>query len=406
MPVFKYIALDRRGREVQGNLEAADGQSAAATLRRQSLFVLQIENDAAGSASSAQTGSWLGHLRPVWTQDYVFFLQQLALMLRSGLTILQALEVCSQQSTKPRLSAAIDRMRDSIQAGKSLSQAMALEPRHFSRLTVKLIESAEASGELDTVLERAAADMEHKLDLKRKLLTSLAYPSVVILVAIGVAAFLVWKVIPKFAAFFQRRGVALPWTTQFLVDLSEYLTTYGLYVLGGVLAAILLFLLSYSTRRGRLVWDRLFLYLPVAGNLFTVAAMAQITQTLFVLLNSGVTLLDSLRISAQVIRNRAIAERINEAGEMILKGHDLATSLRDPVIPPLVPHLVAVGEQTGALTQVLERLSTFYDQQLQTLIRRMSGMVEPVMILVVGGMVGFVYMAFFQAVFQLATAGR
>ncbi|MGE3805073.1 MAG: type II secretion system F family protein [Gemmataceae bacterium] len=407
MPQFSYTALNRAGEEVKGSVEASDHRAAVASLRGRALFVLKVDG---GMVSADATGkpqaSLISRLRPIFSQDYVFFLQQMALMLRTGLTVLQALEVCQEQTSKARFAAALERMRSSIQAGKSLSQALAMEKRHFSRLLVKLVESAEASGELDIVLDRAAEDLERRLEVRRKLITSLAYPLVVILSSVGVSAFLVWKVIPKFAAFFARRQVALPWTTQFLVDLSHWFADYGLYFLAAVGVAVAGFIIAYATRAGRAAFDRAFLMVPVFGNVLTSAAMAQSCQTLFVLLNSGVTLLDSLRIAAQVIGNRAIASRFEESAELILKGNDLAGSLKHPVIPAMVSHAVAVGERTGALPPVLEKLSEFYDKDLQARIRRMSSLVEPAMILIVGGMVGFVYMAFFQAVFQLATAGR
>lgn len=409
MPVFQYTALNRQGQEVKGDVEAADQRSAVASLRGRALFVLNV-NGTGGGAAETETGgqqySMLARIRPVFGQDYVIFLQQLALMLRTGLTVLQALEVCQEQTNKARFAYALERMRGAIQGGKSLSQAFAQEKSHFSRLLVKLLESAEASGELDVVLERAAEDLERKMEVRRKLLTSLAYPSVVVLSAIGVSVFLVWKVIPKFAAFFARRGASLPWSTQFLVDLSDWFANYGLYALAGVIVAIIAFVVSYMTKPGHFFWDRFFLSVPVIGKVLTSAAMAQSTQTLFVLLNSGVTLLDSLRIAGQVIGNQAIAHRFETAAESILKGNDLASSMKHPIVPAMIPHAVAVGERTGSLPPVLEKLSEFYDRDLQGRIRRMSALVEPAMILVVGGMVGFVYMAFFQAVFSLATAGR
>lgn len=409
MPLFQYVALNGKGQEVKGSLEAADPRSAASALRGRMLYVMQLSAGRAGVPSLPTTGSrlsLLGLVRPVWTQDLIFFFQQLALMLQTGLTVLQALEVCEEQATKARLRFAVRRIGDAIRAGKSFSQAMALESRLFSSLTVKLIESAEASGELDVVLGRVAADLEYKQDLKRKLLTSLTYPMIVVLTAVGVTTFLVWKVIPKFAAFFARRGMSLPWTTQLLLDVSAFVTRYGLTILCVFAATIGVLTLIYLTRRGRMALDRAMLMVPIIGKLLTVASMSRFCQTLCVLLNSGVTLLDSLRISSQVIGNRAIAARLEASSEQILKGQDLAGSLRSPVIPPLVCQVVAVGERTGALSPVLQKLGEFYGRDLEARIRIMSTLIEPVMIVIVGGIVGFVYFSFFQAIFQLAAGGR
>ena len=243
--------------------------------------------------------------------------------------------------------------------------------------------------------ERAAIPARQHLRTGTDLLTS-----------IGVAAFLVFKVVPKFAAFFARRGGQLPWATQFLMDFSSWLIKYGPYLLLAlsVSAGILFFM--YLNPRGRYLIDRTLLYIPVIGSLLRVGAMAQFSQTLAMLLRSGLTLLESLRITGDVVSNRAFRKIIHQSSEEILKGRDLSSSLRERLIPPLVVQVVAVGEQTGALSEVLSELSDFYDQQLQIKIRRMSALIEPLMILIIGGMVGFVYFAFFQAVLQLATGGR
>lgn len=415
MPVFQYVALNGEGSEVHGSVEATDQRAAAASLRQRAMYVVRLT---AAPAAVAGGGSatdrfapggmrrYVARFLPITKQDRVLFLRQLGLMLRTGLTLLQALEVCRDQTLKPHFARTIDNVADSVQEGDPLSEALAKNRRFFPAYLVKLVESAEASGELDVTMERAAEHLERRAELQNRVLTSLFYPCIVVATSIGVAAFLVLKVIPTFAKFFERRGATLPWATQFLVDLSAWLLTYGLYILAALLIAIMAFALTYASPRGRMLLHRIALHVPVVGDVLMAGAMAQLSQTLAMLLTSGVTLLDSLRISGEVIGNRAISTQVSDASDKILRGQNLATALRGSVIAPLVTQVAAVGERTGALSEVLDELSQFYHNQLQAKIRRMSALIEPVMILVIGGMVGFVYFAFFQAVLQLATGGR
>ena len=417
MAHFFYTALNDQGLEVTGNLEAVDIRSAAASLRDRTLFIVRLLERGGASPpadlpaqasrdASRSLKARVAHLRPVKTRDHIFFFQQMALMIRTGLTLLQALDVCGRQTSNARFAATIDRMSTAIQSGKRFSQALALEHRRFPDIVIHLVESAETSGELDVILDQVALYLERKAELRRTLLTSLTYPGVVLLVSIGVAGLLAVKVIPKFAAFFTRRQAVLPWSTQMLLDISEFVQRYGPFIallLGGIAFGMAA---AYTTDRGRRVVDGAALRLPVVGNLLGSGAMAQFGSTLSMLLRSGVTLWQSLRLAGAVVGNRAIRECVAQAAEQILAGRDLATSLRQPLIPTLVSHVAAVGERTGALDRVLGELGQFYDKDLQFRIARMAALFEPAMILILGGMVGFVYFAFFQAVFQIATAGR
>ncbi|RMH37663.1 MAG: type II secretion system F family protein [Nitrospirae bacterium] len=432
MPIFTFVAIDHTGKERTGRLEAPDPKAAAATLKQQALFVLELRSRSGPVSADADAASELSAhepqsdgsssllqrdlgeilpglvalLRPIRTRDRIFFLQQTALMLRSGLTLIQSLETCRQQTTNSSLKHMLGRVARAVRSGKSFSQAVAAEKRLLPPLAVRLLEAAEASGELDTVLDKLAAHFEQKLALRTTLLTGLIYPAIVVLVSVGVATFLVVKVIPTFARFFSTRNTSLPASTQMLLDLSLFVTTYGVYIVL-VLALVTIGLgFAYATPQGRLVLDRAILWIPVVGKLLLAGAMAQFSFTLAMLLNAGVTLLDSLRVVRHVIGNAAISHRLHLAAEAVLAGRDFSKSLEAAVIPPLVAHVVAVGERTGALAHVLDELGKFYERELQFRIKRMTTLVEPVLILIIGGMVGFVYFAFFQAVFQIATAGR
>jgi type IV pilus assembly protein PilC len=399
MAVFRYEALGRGGTTVHGRIDAADERGAASALRARDLHPLSLraEEGAPGRARAVRGR------RPVSSRDLAFFFREMALMVRSGVTLLQSLEVCERQSPSKALAGLAQRLSESIRAGRSLSRSMARETRTFGRLMVQLVASAEATGELDPVLDRLADTVERRTNLRRSLLTSLAYPAFVFLAAVGVATFLVVGVVPKFAEFFLRRAVAIPWTTRTLLDVSAWVQTYGLYVLAGVfVAAGTVCYLYFLSRRGRLVVDRAALSLPVVGGLLKVAAFSQITWVLGALLRSGVSLLESIRITAAAAGNAALSRHLESAGTRILEGGTLSSGMEHALVPPIVPSLIAAGERAGAMTDVLNSLSDHYQRDLELRIRRMSALVEPVLILVVGSMVGFVYLAFFQAVLQLA----
>ncbi|CAG0955138.1 Type II secretion system protein F [Methylophilaceae bacterium] len=409
MPTFRYTAVDNAGKEIKGSIQAADSRAATAGLRQQALYVVAIDQGNADADSGSGQGlskevdlSFLTEWRSVPTQQMIFFFKQLSFMLRAGLPVLQALQLSRTQVSGGRLGRVIDRMIADIENGYPLSQAMAHHPKVFEPLTVNLIVAGESTGELDIVMDRLADHLEKKATLRMQTINTMIYPSIVIVAAIGVFIFLVIKIIPTFAKFFAGKGRALPPSTQFLIDLSAFAVDYGLYIIGALLFIVICLVLAYQTKEGRLKIHHGLLRLPVLGKLLTVAAMAQLNWSLAMMLRSGLTVLDALKISANVIRNRVFSDKLGAATESILAGKDLSGSLQHPRIPTIVTQMIAVGERTGTLDHVLQELGNYYEERLQLGIRRLSAMMEPALILVIGGMVGFVYYAFFQALFQLA----
>ncbi len=404
MPTFQYKALNNLGKETKGSADASDARTAIANLRQQNIFVLEIEQDTDKKAglSKELDLSTLTEWRSVSTQELIFFFKQQTFMLRAGLPVLQALQLGRTQVSSGRLGRVIDRMIADIENGFPLSQAVARNPKVFPPLAVSLISAGENTGELDLVMDRLADHLEKKAALKTQTINAMIYPIIVVLAAIGVFIFLVIKIIPAFAKFFAGKGRGLPPSTQFLVDLSAFFVSYGLYILAIIIVIIISLVLMYQTKEGRYKLHNLLLRLPVLGKLMTVAAMAQLTWSLSMMLRSGLTALDALKITAKVIRNRVISDKTYAASDQILAGKDLASSLQHPRIPTIVTQMIAVGERTGTLDNVLHQLGDYYEERLQLGIRRLSAMVEPALILVIGGMVGFVYYAFFQALFALA----
>lgn len=406
MPYFSYSALDERGAETAGKLQAADKKAAAVQLRQRGLRVLQVAESSEGEGLAREIDlSSLAAMRSVSNQSLVFFFRQLSFMLRAGLPVMQALELAHSQVSSGRLKLVIQRMLADIESGSQLSQAMARHPDVFSSLAVNLVVAGENTGELDLIVDRLATHLEKKGALRAQMINAMIYPSVVVLAAIGVATFLVVKIIPKFGQFLAGQGKALPPSTQFLIDLSAFVVANGLWILGALVAAVVALIVTYRTPPGRVALDRVMLRLPVMGKLLMTGSMAQMTWGLAMLLKSGVTVFDGLKITANLLGNRVLSDKLTSASATILTGRDLAGSLRDPIMPVLVTQMIAVGERTGTLDHVLQELGGFYELALETGIKRLSAMIEPALILVIGGMVGFVYYAFFQAMFSLASRG-
>lgn len=404
MPTFQYKALNNSGKETKGSVQATDARTAITNLRQKAIFVLEIAEDSAEKAGLGKEVdlAFLSEWRSVPTQELIFFFKQQTFMLRAGLPVLQALQLGRTQVTSGRLGRVLDKMIADIENGSPLSKAIAKHPKVFPPIVVSLILAGENTGELDVVMDRLADHLEKKAALKTQTINAMIYPAIVILAAIGVFIFLVIKIIPAFAKFFAGKGRGLPPSTQFLVDLSAFVLNYGLYIVVVIVVFIVSLMMMYRTKKGRYKLHHLLLRLPVLGKLMTVAAMAQLTWSLSMMLRSGLTALDALKITAKVIRNRVISDKIHAASHQILSGKDLSSSLQHPRIPTIVTQMIAVGENTGTLDNVLHQLGDYYEERLQLGIRRLSAMMEPALILVIGGMVGFVYYAFFQALFQLA----
>lgn len=406
MATFEYTALDATtGAEVSGRLDATDERSAVALLRDRRLMPMEV-----AAKRAAGTGIVAPPSRPTLRftrrRDVVITMRQLALMLRAGLTLLQALDVAQVQCPKPGLARALARIRGVVETGRPLSDALAHERRYFPPIVTKLIASAEASGDLDQALDRLANHLERSLEIRMSLLTSLAYPAIVTLAALGVTTFLLVKVIPVFAKFLDKRRIPLPWSTRLLIDTSNFVQARAIPLAVCALAALLALVVVRLRPWGRRATDRFLLAVPVLGGVISAAAMAQLGLTFSTLLKGGVSLLETLRLLSGTVMNAAIAARIDQASEGVIRGETLAAGFQHPTIPPLVTQVIAVGERTGALEDVLDEVGRFYDAEVNRRVKQLTALFEPVVIAVVGGLVGFVYFAFFQVLLQLASRGR
>ena len=374
MPSFTYLARDTAGRPQQGTLDAASYAAAVRLLRGQGWRILKVQSQAPVLNLPRTIRSYVNPLSwlPPRSLDIELSLYQIAVMLRSGLTLLTALKTVAEQTRKVRLRRIWEDVIARIEEGASLTEALSVHPC-FPPLVVQLVRVGEQTGTLDTVVERAARTLEQRRVVFTNLLTALAYPTIVFIAAMGVTVFMLVKVIPQLQKFLQAMGRKLPPITQLLLDISTWLQTYGLYLamtLGLALVAAWLF---YSTPAGRVAVDRLVLRLPIVGHVLRLAATAAFASALGILLRSGITLLDGLHTVEQLHRNRFLAGCIARARESVLRGGDLASGLTvSYAFTPLLPRMVAVGEAAGTLDEVLEELTKFHESQLQVAIRRLS----------------------------------
>ncbi len=408
MAKFKYTAINSAGKERKGSIQASDTNMATAALKEQGLYVIKINAEAGkaeGGLSQEFNFASLNKYRSVSKTQLVFFFKQLSFMLRAGLPVMQALQLSQTQVSSGRLRLVIDEMLSDLENGSQVSQAMEKHSDVFPTIAINLMAAGESTGSLDLVANRLADHLEKKAALKSQTINAMIYPSVVVIAAIGVVIFLVVKIIPTFAKFIVGKGRKLPTSTQFLIDASDFALKYGLFFVAAFILSVIVLIMAYNTPLGRLKIDSFLLKIPVLGKLLSHGAMAELNWSLSMMLRSGLTAYDSLKVCGKVIANRLISTKLYLASEQILTGRDLASSLKHPAIPDLVIQMTAVGEKTGTLDLVLQEVGAFYEMQLQVGVKRMSAMIEPAMILVIGGIVGFVYYAFFQAMFSLVSKG-
>jgi type II secretory pathway component PulF len=406
MSLYAYLCLDARGQEIRGQMEAAGLTEARGVLKGQGLKILSLAEGGAGRdwrSTLAVALRALSRMRSIGNGDRMLFYRQMQLMLKAGHTLLEALTACAHLTAKARLADALQRIAAAIQRGSTLSAACGGEKEVFNRLAQKLLEAGEASGELDAVFERLAMLLERRGEVRRQLITALVYPGFVLLAAIGVISFLVVSVVPRFATFLSGRGKAIPWAAQTMLDISDWLGRWGwlIGVCAIVLAVSLPLLRQIPVVRYRI--DRLLVRVPVLGGALTSAAMAQVTWTFGVLVKSRLTVLEALRTCTQVVANAGFSRAFARAAEQVLAGRTLATALDQPALPRLVRHMAAVGEKSGQLDTVMEALGQHYQKELDARVKLLAAMIEPALTVVIGGVVGFVYYAFFQAMMAVST---
>ncbi len=400
---FRAKVVDAAGKRLVLEREALDEAALGAELRAQGFIVAGIAaGEETAPGGEAAPGPRSRFRAPAL--DVEMGLRQSAAMLRSGMPLLEALETVADQSSRKRSRAVWRRIAAAVRSGMSLADALSGERRSFGEVAVRLAEVGERTGELEKTLARAADQMEARRNLKSALANALVYPAITVTMAIAVSAYLTVGVIPRLAEFLRSSGAVLPLMTQMLVDFSDWVVAKGLWVLAGVGAAAAAAWALRLGARGRELEDASLLRLPVVGGLLRLSSTALVARALQIMLEAGVTLVTALETAAKLIGNTRQRRRINEAAQAVTAGGTLSSALAAArEFLPMLARMAAVGEKTGALPEAFDETARFHEMMLSLAVKRLGIMIEPVMIAITGAIVGFVYVAFFMALFAIAT---
>ncbi|MBI4849544.1 MAG: type II secretion system F family protein [Nitrospirae bacterium] len=395
--VFKWTGKSAKGAVVKGEFTAGSMEEVKGYLRKQRITPTSVTQK--GKPLFSALGG------KVTDKDLVIFTRQFATMIGAGLPLVQALDILSKQTENPGFAKSIGEIKSDVEGGSTFADALRKFPKVFSDLYTNMVAAGEAGGIMDTILVRLASYIEKAQKLKRKVKGAMVYPSVVITVAIMVIVIIMVFVVPTFAKMFTQLGGTLPMPTQIIIDLSKFLGGIGgLIMLGSIIAIIVGIVQFRRTETGQMVTDRIILRLPVVGILFRKVAVAKFTRTLGTLISSGVPILDGLNITAKTAGNRVIEKAVMEVRQGVSEGRTIAEPLtQSKVFPPMVTQMIAVGESTGALDNMLGKIADFYDEEVDQAVGNLTSMIEPVLMIFLGGTIGFIVVAMYLPIFKLIT---
>jgi general secretion pathway protein F len=395
MPIFNYEAIDAKGRARKGTVDADTARDAREKLRRQEIRVTGMKRlDATGGVKKGERRPLLKLERRANPRELAILTRQFSTLLGSGIHLSEALNVLVEQIQDRRMEVIFRDLRERIVSGSGLADALSHHPGYFSDLYVNMVRAGEASGNLDEILSRLAEYLQKQASLRGKLTAAMTYPAVMVVVGFGVVVFLMSYVVPRITQILSKKGDALPAPTEILMTISSLFKQYWWMGLIGLVASMVFIRVTITTEKGRLWFDTAILRIPVVGTLFQKSAISRFTVTLSTLLKSGLPALDSLNIVSKVVNNALLSKVITQVAERILEGADIATPIRkSKMFPPMVGYMIAVGEQSGELENILDRISETYEEEIDLAIQRLTALVEPVIIVVLAAVVGFIILA-------------
>jgi type IV pilus assembly protein PilC len=393
---YNYNAKDKMGRTVNGALEGASEFEISEVLHRQDLVVVSIELTKSRKSSSKHKQN------KIKLDDLVIFSRQLATMIDAGIPLVQCLGILAEQIEHPGLREVVSAVRQDIVAGISFCDALAKHPQVFSDLFINMVRAGEASGMLADILDRLAAYLEKSASLNRKIKSSLVYPAVVVTIAVGITAVLLLKVVPTFKGIFESLGGKLPLPTVILITISDLFRKAFLLLVGVVVFIGFLFKKYISTEKGRYNFDKAKLKLPVLGELFRKVALAKFSRTFSTLVKSGVSVLTALEIVATTSGNKVVEEAISACRSSVREGETISRPMtKSGIFPAMVCRMISVGEQTGQLEKMLSKIADFYDEQVDAAVSGLTSMIEPIIIVFLGVVVGGIVIALFLPIFKI-----
>jgi type IV pilus assembly protein PilC len=394
MPTYTYVGRSRGGKLHKGELLAANKNEAIAALRKQQILVTVVKEK--GKERRLFGRGKVKH------KELAVVTRQLSFMIDAGLPLNQALEIIGTQVENKSLQKTIFEVRRSIEGGSSFSDSLSEHPHIFNELYTNMVAAGEAGGILDTILDRLATYIEKNVKLVRAVKSALVYPISVITIAVGVVIVILWQVIPTFAKLFTGLGRALPAPTQITIDISNFIGNYILFIIGGIVAIVVLIRWYYSTPGGKLAIDGLLLRLPVLGIVLRKIAIARFCRTLGTLISSGVPILDSLDITAKTAGNKVVENAVRQARDSVESGKTLTEPLRDSeVFTPMVVQMVNVGEQTGELDAMVNKVAEFYEAEVDAAVQDLLSLMEPLIIIFLGVTIGWIVVSMYMPIFSL-----
>lgn len=403
MAVYVWEGRDGNGKKVSGEMEARDAQAVFAMLKGR-----KINPD---SKKIREKGKGLemeikipGFGPKVKTKDVVLFTRQFATMIDAGLPIVQGLDILAKQSENPAFKKVLAKVKESVETGGTLADGLRKHPTAFDDLFTNMIDAGEKGGILDVILERLSIYLEKAMKLKREVKTAMIYPSVVIGASFIVTSILLIFVIPTFAELFSEFGAALPLPTQIVLNISNYFVAYWYIIFGSLLVGFFMFKSFAKTPRGKEVLHPLYLKLPVFGEIIRKVAVARFARTLGTMIGSGVPILEALQICARTAGNNVVEREVLRARIAISEGKSMVEPLSESVVfPPMVVQMIGVGEQTGAIDAMLNKIAEFYEQEVDNAVGAMKQLIEPIMILFLGTLIGGLVIAMYLPIFKMGS---
>ncbi|ABF90238.1 general secretion pathway protein F [Myxococcus xanthus DK 1622] len=418
MPVFEYRGLNSAGKQIKGLLEADSPKTLRSKLRADGIFLTDVLAQAEGSRAAVAKGTnaalvardidlrKLGRGR-VNTDDVAIFTRQLSTLLGAGVTLVESLSALVDQVEKERFKRALSDIKQRVNEGSSLAEAMGQHPKIFPSIYVNMVRAGEASGALDAVLTRLADFTENQARLQQKILSTMLYPAIMMVVGGGILVALMVFVVPKVTKIFETMKATLPLSTRFLIASSNFFQSWWFILLPAMALGVVLFMRWTKSPSGKPKWDRITLKAPVVGNLVRLLSISRFARTLSTLLKSGVPLLAAMDIVKAIMTNTVLAEVVEKARDSIREGESIANPLkRSGEFPPLVYHMVAIGERSGQLEEMLTSVADNYETQVNVRISALTSLLEPLLIVVMGAVIAFVALSILMPILQVNSAIR
>jgi type IV pilus assembly protein PilC len=402
MGIYKYEGVDTNGKKVIGQIDATSEKDVRKALRAQMIRVKKIVPP---TILEFDLGAWMvekGFAKSVSNKELCTFTKQLSIMISAGVPILQAMEILYRSEKNPSLKLSIKKIASDVGEGKTIAEAMSVQ-KGFDKLYCNLVRAGEAGGILDTILKKLAVHMDKQEKTKAQIKSAMMYPSVVVSVGVVVIWAMMVFVVPQFTGMLKESGQEVPWITQFVIDTSNFMGTYTPVMVPGAIIGVVMFMSYIKTPTGKIIWDNFSMRIPLFGGIIIKGNLSSFSNTLATLLGAGVSLIDALDICIETIDNSVIAQDLKEVKKKVTEGKTLTEPLsKIAYFPELVTQMIRVGEQTGQIDEMLARVAEVFEEEVDNLVTGMTKMIEPLIIVVLGGIIATILVAMYLPMFMSA----